>query len=292
MIDVRALWLNRPVCSDSQQAKIWRRSMQFFKGRFAKRSHVAAQVPDGQRVYAIGDIHGEAMLLNRLLVNIHKDLKTRASKQVTLVLLGDLIDRGPDSAVILRAMMAAEDMSVVVLKGNHEQALVHAYRGDDQALEFWMEYGGITTLRSFGINPDGLDYASLRAAMRQRIEPAIIEWMDSRPLHFSIGGYFFTHAGVRPGVPLEEQVEDDLLWIREPFLNSQRDHGKVVVHGHTIIAAPVELGGNSICIDTGGHEFGRLTALGLEGEQQWVVDAAEADLPESIPGYAGQGEAE
>lgn len=254
----------------------WQFGMGLLNERVFGRSRNAPRVPDDKRIYAIGDIHGEAALLDDLLGKIKEDQKARPLKPITLIFLGDLIDRGPNSNVILRAMVTAVDMGVIMLKGNHEQALVHAYRGDDHALEFWLEYGGLATLRSFGIQPDGLDYAGVREAMQEAIDAELVEWLDARPLSHSIGDYFFVHAGIRPGVPLDEQKADDMLWMREPFFSSRRNHGKVIVHGHTIISGPVELGGNRICLDTGGHEFGRLTALGLEGEEQWLLKAVDA----------------
>jgi serine/threonine protein phosphatase 1 len=243
--------------------------------RFTRAYRRVARIPDDRRVYAIGDVHGEARLLGRLLRKIAADQAEREPKSITIIFVGDLIDRGPRSDVILQSMIRADDPGVIVLKGNHEQALVDAYRGDDQALESWLCFGGEATLNSFGIEVDldaWDDFAVLREQMRARIGDVLIDWLDRRPVHCCIGDYFFVHAGIRPGVPLDRQTEEDMLWIREPFIASRREHAKVIVHGHTIERGPVELGGNRINLDTGAHRFGHLSALGLEGDEQWLVD--------------------
>jgi len=244
----------------------------------------APAIPPGLRVYAIGDIHGEAELFLMLLKNIAADKKASSATEIILVLLGDLIDRGPRSATVLSAVMNADEDAIeqigdgfqklVVLRGNHEQTFIDAYNGDDRALMFWLQYGGRETLESFGIRDLDQPPAELRAQMHARIAPAIPDRMERWPTSFEVGDYFFVHAGIQPGVALKDQCEYDLLWIRDEFTGSARRHDKIIVHGHTIEPAPVRLGGNRICLDTGAHEYGRLTALALENDQQWVVEAA------------------
>lgn len=232
-------------------------------------------MPPGRRIYAIGDVHGEGDLLRRALQLIKADSAARRDDSVTLVFLGDLIDRGPEAADLLRTFARLNVEHIVVLKGNHEAALVQAYHGDDEVLREWLPFGAIATLAGFGVTPEEIDSepAVLSAALRARIDPGLIEWIDGLPSAWECGDYYFTHAGVRPGVKLHKQDERDLLWIREPFLSSQRWHGKVVVHGHTIEPGVPSLGGNRIGVDTGAHENGVLTVLGLEGGRQWLLQS-------------------
>ncbi|WP_230482057.1 metallophosphoesterase family protein [Sphingomonas sp. Leaf21] len=237
-----------------------------------------ATLPAGRRVYAIGDIHGEADLLVELLHAIRQDSLARGGTAVTLVFLGDFIDRGRESATLLKVMYNAPEADVMILKGNHEAALVDVYRGDEEALAFWLRFGGRPTLEGLGVAlGDGaaIDTGDILARLRDALDPAIIDWLDALPHSWTLGDYFFAHAGVRPRVRLSRQNPDDLLWIREPFLSSGRNHGKVVVHGHTIEPGRPRLGGNRIGIDTGAHEHGCLTALGLEGNLQWLIQVSD-----------------
>jgi len=234
-------------------------------------------LPPGRRVYAIGDIHGEADLLIRLLEAIRVDSHARPPAAVTLVFLGDFIDRGKDSATLLKvfSLADADAEDVKVLKGNHEAALVDVYRGDEEALAFWLRFGGRPTLEGLGVTiGDGpLDAGAMLARLRNALDAGIVDWLDTLPHCWTLGDYFFAHAGIRPRIRLSRQDPDDLLWIREPFLSSRRRHEKVIVHGHTVEPGRPRLGGNRIGIDTGAHETGRLTALGLEGEEQWLIQA-------------------
>lgn len=241
-------------------------------------------IPPGHRIYAIGDIHGEAALLRRLLLQIKEDSAMRRDGSITLVFLGDIVDRGTDAADLLRVFAQMDAEHVVVLKGNHEAALVQAYHGDHEVLSEWLPFGATATLAGFGVTPAEIDAPpdDLAAALRAKIDSSLIEWIDALPCAWECGDYYFTHAGVRPGVNLSKQDERDLLWIREPFLSSGRWHGKVVVHGHTIEPGVPSLGGNRIGVDTGAHEHGVLTAVGLEGGRQWVLQAT-ADQSDDVP---------
>ncbi|MEO5492669.1 MAG: metallophosphoesterase family protein [Sphingomonas sp.] len=247
--------------------------------RFSPKSSPA--IPPGRRVYAIGDVHGEGDLLRRALRLIKADSIARRDGAVTLVFLGDIIDRGADAADLLRTFARMNAEHVVVLKGNHEAALVDAYLGDHEVLSEWLPYGAAATLAGFGITQEEIDStpATLAAALQARIDPDLIDWLDRLPTAWECGDYYFTHAGVRPGVKLHKQNERDLLWIREPFLSSRRWHGKVVVHGHTVEPGVPSLGGNRIGVDTGAHEHGVLTVLGLEGGRQWLLQSV-AEQPE------------
>ena len=248
-----------------------------------------ARIPVGERVYAIGDIHGEADLLRRLLGQVERDSRARDPARVTLILLGDIIDRGAHSVGLLRALHGLSSPSFRLLKGNHEALLVASWHGDEDALDLWLRVGGRSTLIGSGIDPETVDTADLGMvvdAMRSAIDPALVDWVDALPTAWSMGDYFFAHAGIRPGVALDRQGDHDLMWVRGAFLSSRSDHGKVVVHGHSIEPGIPRLGGNRIGLDTGAHEHRRLTALGLEGDRQWLlqesdpaVDAAPAREP-------------
>lgn len=243
------------------------------------------RLPIGERVYAIGDVHGEARLLRRLLDRIEADNRARDPARVTLLLLGDVIDRGTGSAALLGTMHRLSSRSFVLLKGNHEHLLVAASRGDEDALDLWLRVGGRATLIGFGLDPEVIDRADplvLIAAIKGAIGPALIDWVDRLPTAWSAGDYFFAHAGIRPGVALDRQSDGDLMWMRDPFLASRADHGKVVVHGHSVQPGVPRLGGNRIGLDTGAHEHGRLTALGLDGDQQWLLQECAADSEPAV----------
>lgn len=233
-----------------------------------------ARLPPGMRVYAIGDVHGEAALLSSLLQQLGDDARTRGPADTVLLFVGDIIDRGPHGAELIAALAPAAGDRVILLKGNHEAALVDAWRGEDEALAFWIEFGGRETLGGFGVAiAEGDDLAVVGEKLRRAVPEALIDRLDALPTAWTAGDYFFTHAGVRPGVPLDRQVEADLLWIREPFLSNRRRQEKVIVHGHTIEPGVPALGGVRIGIDTGAAALGQLTALGLEGDRQWLIQA-------------------
>lgn len=234
-----------------------------------------AALPPGERLYAIGDVHGRLDLLVALLEQIRLDSAGRGGGAATrLVFLGDLIDRGPHSAQVVRRVMSARDWAVTTtLMGNHELAMIEALDGDRDMLRMWLTQGGVAALASWGVDDRVLDAGSepeIVAAASAAIPAAERAWIANRPLSFARGDYLFVHAGIRPGVPLDRQSRRDLLWIRDSFLLSTRDHGVVVVHGHTVCES-VEDRGNRIGIDTGAYATGRLTALGLEGEARWTL---------------------
>lgn len=243
-----------------------------------RRARPIARLDTGRRLYAIGDIHGEVGLFQRLLSAIDRDDHARGPAATSLVLLGDIVDRGPHAADLIEVLIDAASPHLIVLRGNHEELMIHAYRGDAEALDVWLRVGGRATLASFGIGKEQVDRSGdeeLIAAMRVAIAPALIDWLERLPSSWIAGDYFFAHAGIRPGVPLDEQDKHSLLWGCRGFLSSRHDHGKVVVHGHYIAPGTPRLGGNRIGLDTGGHERRRLTALGLEGDRQWLLQETD-----------------
>jgi serine/threonine protein phosphatase 1 len=233
-----------------------------------KTGSVAAAISPGLRVYAIGDVHGCASLLSRLAERIAADLSTSPIPTAQAVFLGDYIDRGPASAAIL-SRLSQRDFPVpfVALRGNHEQMLLR-FLDEPQYLDSWRQFGGLETLHSFGISVsnqlDTASYDVARERLARSITSEVRQFIDETVSHHEIGDYYFCHAGVRPGTPLDAQRDQDLLWIRDDFLSSTADYGKIIVHGHTPVEAP-EFHPNRINIDTGAYLTGVLTCLVLEG---------------------------
>ncbi len=230
------------------------------------------------RTYAIGDIHGCSGLLAALIELIEQDVERRPPMANRLVVLGDFIDRGPDSARIVDLFMRIDGQpNVVVLKGNHEATMVDALDGDAAAMEAWLEFGGRATLESYGLTvaaSDNWDLRALMRAAREAVPAPVLRWLRSRPSSFASGKYFFVHAGVRPGAALSAQADDDLLWIRDEFTASEADYGAVIVHGHTVYENGVSIAPNRIGVDTGAYRTGCLSAVGIEAEEIWALSTA------------------
>ena len=231
-------------------------------------------VPDGIRVYAIGDIHGRLDLLDRLLEMIDEDDAVRDPVRTELIFLGDLVDRGPDSVGVIERLMALrETRSVRFLMGNHEEVFLRAVDGDLRALRFLVRIGGRETLLSYGISDEeyrSVDYDGLLALLRERVPVAHVAFLSAFENWIEVGDYLFVHAGLRPGVAVEDQKASDLCWIREDFLTHRESFGKMVVHGHSI-TEDIDERSNRIGIDTGAFASGRLTAIGLEGDERWYL---------------------
>jgi len=233
-----------------------------------RRKSAGPAVPADCRVYAIGDIHGRSDLLHRMIRIISRE-SADCSKRTILVFIGDYVDRGPDSKdVIARLIELRHEFTTHFLKGNHDQALLDFLR-EPNTYRTWREFGAVETLLSYGVRPPLQDADSAFREVRDRFADALPsahrEFLQALPLSCELGDYFFAHAGVRPDIPLQDQRADDLLWIREEFLNSTANFGKVVVHGHTPVTAPVKRK-NRVGIDTGAYYSGRLTAAVLDGE--------------------------
>jgi serine/threonine protein phosphatase 1 len=238
-----------------------------------------AAIPAGERVYAVGDIHGCADLFEALIAGIDADDAKRGGAQTTVILLGDLIDRGPNSAAVLRlAREWQQRRRVRILMGNHEEMFLAALRKPSVMRPF-LRFGGRETLLSYPIDPAAYTRAEIEEVMelaQAAIPQADLDFVASFEDQVTIGDYHFVHAGVRPGQPLDAQKTGDLRWIREPFLDHTGDFGAVVIHGHTI-TAKADVRTNRIGIDTGAYSSGRLTALGLEGTTRWLLTAEASD---------------
>ncbi|WP_116091961.1 metallophosphoesterase family protein [Sphingomonas crusticola] len=234
-----------------------------------------AAIPPGQRVYAIGDIHGRFDLLERLLRQIEADDQARGPAETHVVLLGDLIDRGPQSREIVDFFLHGPPAFARFhyIMGNHEEMLLQLIDDPDlPEMLHYLRYGGRELFESYGAPrmvldvPDRFTPDTLPSYVPETHRAFF------RAMHDGVqfGDYFLTHAGIRPGVALAQQERQDLRWIRAPFLDSADDHGAVVVHGHTV-RNEVEILPNRIGIDTGAYMTGVLTALGLEGTEQWLL---------------------
>jgi serine/threonine protein phosphatase 1 len=231
--------------------------------------------PVGTRLYAVGDLHGRKDLLDRMLTLILADARGSQAGRRVIVFLGDYVDRGPQSRQVVDTLVAGPPASPqwagfrwVCLKGNHEDAML-GFLDDIESGPRWFANGGLATIESYvgDLSIDRLQLPGLQALLQASLPPSHRAFLEGLPLHHCEGDYLFVHAGLRPGVPLEAQEPNDLLWIRGEFLTSPADHGKLVVHGHTITRTP-ELRRNRIGIDTGAFYTGRLTCLVAEGAKR------------------------
>lgn len=243
---------------------------------FSPRRQSGPVAARGYRAYAIGDIHGRLDLLEQMLAKIHAELQRRPARKTLLVFVGDLIDRGPSSAQVIERLRTyrREGIQPVFLLGNHEEVLLRILRGDDSLIASWLEFGGLQCLQSYGVDATRLSGRSddeLVEIIRGVVPASHVKFLDSFIDSCRFGDYLFVHAGIRPGVELEQQRQADLRWIREPFLFDDTDHGFVVVHGHTI-SSEVEERPNRIGIDTGAYRTGVLTAVAIEGSERWLID--------------------
>ena len=232
-----------------------------------------ACVPFGCRVYAIGDIHGRLDLLTRLLDSIATDAASTPAEQIAIIFLGDYIDRGPHSSAVIDKLKAGPpstgplaNAQWIVLRGNHEDTMLR-FLEDLKVGHSWCVNGGIETIQSYAGPLDkeaASDMSAMQLLLQLNLPPTHLRFLSRLPLSFELGDYLFVHAGIRPGVRLADQSPTDMMWIRDPFLHSRADHGKIVVHGHTISKHP-EIRSNRIGIDTGAYSSDCLTALVLEG---------------------------
>jgi serine/threonine protein phosphatase 1 len=238
-----------------------------WNSRLLQNELAAARLPDGLRIYAIGDIHGRADLLAALLRQIDVDCTLYPSSRPIVVFIGDYIDRGPASREVLDLLLGCvRTKEAVFLKGNHE-TFVHRFLSEPAVLDEWRLCGGLETLVSYGlkpsINPGVPEQTQLAKDLAKSIPKRHLEFLESLNLSFICGDFLFVHAGIRPGVPIRKQSEEDLLWIRDEFLSCEQRFEKFVVHGHTPVPTP-DFRSNRINIDTGAFATGRLTCIVIE----------------------------
>ena len=237
----------------------------------------------GYRAYAVGDIHGRLDLLDELIEKIEADIATRRPCKNIVVFLGDLIDRGPQSAQVVERLRTWQprDASTIFLCGNHEEVLLRVLDGEPRLLGEWLKFGGAECLASYGLAVTGLineDEAQAVEAVRRAIPDEHREFLSTFADTFRFGDYLFVHAGIRPGQSVGMQKQKDLRWIRDPFLEDRTDHGFVVVHGHTI-SDTVDERANRIGVDTGAYRSGVLTAVAIEGGNRWFLDTTVPEKP-------------
>ena len=250
---------------------------------------------DGRLVYAVGDIHGRYDVLKILLAMIAKDYPPRAqSRRPVLVFCGDYIDRGPQSLEVLEALIWLRrhgGFELHLLKGNHEQAMLEFLEAP-AAGGPWLRHGGAETLASYGVAapaPDAGDLALARTRddLLARLPASHLRLLQALELMVTVGDYAFVHAGVRPGTVLAEQLEDDLLWIREDFLRETGPFEKIIVHGHSWVSDRPQVLAHRVGIDTGAYATGVLSAVRIEDGALDVLQAdAAGDVawnPWSIP---------
>ena len=232
--------------------------------------------PPGTCLYAIGDVHGRTDLLRALHTLIAEDAAQRSAPRKVIVYLGDLVDRGRDSRGVIELLLAQPmaGFECVHLRGNHEDTLLN-FLDDISAGPGWFAFGGEETVASYGVrrplpSDDEAELLRVQREFRDALPGAHRKFLEALKLCHAEGDYLCVHAGVKPGVPLAQQDGHDLMWIREEFLNSKEDFGKVVVHGHTITREP-ELRRNRIGIDTGAFMTNRLTCLAAESDKRIIL---------------------
>lgn len=232
-----------------------------------------ARLPPGLRVYAIGDIHGRADLLDRLHGLIEADLQQNAPQRCVVIYLGDYIDRGPDSHGVIErlARHKLSGVETITLLGNHE-AMMLEFLDAPYGASLWLANGGDATLASYKVRiPAAYDELLLtQRSLRGALPRHHWHFLEKLVVQAQFGDYLFVHAGIKPGLPLDRQSREQMIWIRDAFLDSEVDHGLVVVHGHTIVHE-VEWRPNRIGVDTGAYTTGRLTALVLDGAERRLL---------------------
>ena len=238
----------------------------------------------GELIYAVGDIHGRYDLLKELVALILEDWTRRdPDRRPVLIFCGDYVDRGPDSAAVLEALIwlqQRDDIQARFLKGNHEAALMH-FLDHPTDCASWQRFGGIETLRSYGVEPPSPDDADACLAAQdlllKRMPPSHVNFLEQLELMLVVGDYAFVHAGVQPGVDLDSQREEDLLWIRQTFLDDEGPFDKIIVHGHSWTGAKPQILAHRIGIDTGAYATGVLTAVRLDGDEISLIQTNTGD---------------
>jgi serine/threonine protein phosphatase 1 len=237
----------------------------------------SACVPPGSRVYAFGDVHGRADLLQQLRCEIKRSLDDRAPQKAVVVGLGDYIDRGPDSRGVIELLQEGFDSRIehVFLRGNHEELFLGFLNEPEASGKLWFRMGGLDCLRSYGVDIGPYtgaspDMSKAREDFVRCLPSGHVAFIQTLPMWSALGDYLFVHAGVRTHLPLSEQATEDLLWIREGFSDRDEPFEKIVVHGHSPTDVPY-VGRHRICIDTAAYATNRLTCIVLEGTQREIL---------------------
>lgn len=250
---------------------VWKRLF----GSKSDPQHREWHAPPGIRIYAVGDIHGRLDLFNAILGKIAADDKARKPASTHLILLGDLVDRGPDSRGVVERVMELADSGgqLHLIGGNHEELMIRTWEGDKRSAGLFNRVGGRETMLSYGVDEleyESADLAELTQLAATYVPKAHIDFLRSFDDHIELGDYLFVHAGLRPGYSLEEQERSDKRWIRREFTDFEGDFGHMVIHGHTIVEQ-IDERPNRIGLDTGAFASGRLSAIGIEGSERWFL---------------------
>ena len=242
-----------------------------------RRDHtpVEPHVPQGQRLYVIGDIHGRVDLLQQMHNKIRQDATDYPGSK-HLIYLGDYIDRGDHSREVIDLLLQQPlpGFDATYLRGNHEQTMLD-YLQAAEVGRSWFNYGGLATLVSYNVGASNIptrkkDFEEIQSQLKERVPPAHIDFLEKTEFSHTVGNYYFVHAGINPKVALKYQQPEDQLWIREDFLSCRKPHEKIIVHGHTITNEP-DLQTNRIGLDTGAYITGKLTCLVLENSTQRIL---------------------
>lgn len=241
-----------------------------FKSKAKRKPHL----PEGLRFYVVADIHGSETALVDVFARIDADMAAHRSRRCVQIFLGDYVDRGPATRQVLDRLIArARSYEILMLRGNHEELFLSFYE-DPSVLGSWRQYGALQTLTSYGLrpplNPTPEEQRQLSEQFARAVPPEHRALLQGLPSFFNCGDYYFVHAGVRPGVALKDQKDEDLLWIRQDFLLYEGTLEKFIVHGHTPVKEP-EVHPNRINLDTGAYATGRLTCLVLEDDKQSFI---------------------
>lgn len=238
-----------------------------------------AMTPEGMRLYAIGDIHGCHDLMAEMHRRIMAEIMQDRPQDWRIIYMGDYVDRGPASRQVIDFLAHAteSDPRVIALAGNHDIGFL-SFLSEPRADSMFAAYGGEATARSYGIEiefhpPEALERG--HAALRNAIPEEHMKFLHRLKLSVTFGDFFFSHAGIRPGIPLDAQSPGDLVWIRERFLTHTGLHPKLVVHGHTPAATP-ELLRSRINLDTGAFRTGRLTGMMFEGRLKRLMEVTRS----------------
>ncbi len=232
-----------------------------------------ARLPKGLRIYAIGDVHGCLKELKALISLIDADTRERPVRNREIVFLGDYVDRGPKNKGVIDYLIELEagKRKTVFLRGNHDERLARFLSEPEKVGAGFLRWGGDTTMRDYGIiMKDGESYSAVSKRFQRKFPKSHKAFLRRLKYSHEVGDYFFVHAGIRPGVPLAKQKPSDLMWIRDEFLPSKRQHPKVIVHGHTPVSNPA-VHSNRIEVDTRCYDTGRLTAVVLEGSEKRFI---------------------